>query len=535
MTRSAVYNRHWSTGGGAEKYGGVIAQILSHDGPLDLLSHEPVDVDWLSSRLHLDLDRVDVRVIDDDSYAVTRTSADYDMFVNVSYMSTARAATPLSVYVVHFPHRLGPDLGPVGRLAARGFVRMWGPSGPVGMEWGDGFHHRDAGSRQAIWTNGDGTLRFVTEPDAALPLRFVFGRQLPATLGPRAVRVEVDGKVEAEITLHPPGSRLDRLQSPSITLEVKSPHPGQPVEVRIMSDTFVPAEVLGTDDKRKLGVPLQAVHLGRGGLLRVAQRWLPVSMVAPASAAWAGSYGAVVSNSEFTRGWVQRWWDYDSEVLYPPVTLHEPGEKTQTILNVGRFFPAEAGHSKKQLELVTAFRRMCDNGLTGWTLHLAGGRAPAGSTYFDDVRRVAEGLPVELHPNATGDELQALYGAASIYWHASGLGEDEQRHPGRLEHFGITTVEAMSAGAVPVIIGLAGQRETVRHGVDGFHFHSLDGLCAETSLLIDDEARRRDMSVSARQRATAYSVDAFETNLRSVITKTLVRRADASATLETSA
>jgi hypothetical protein len=31
------------------------------------------------------------------------------------------------------------------------------------------------------------------------------------------------------------------------------------------------------------------------------------------------------------------------------------------------------------------------------------------------------------------------------------LGEDPERHPDRFEHFGITTVEAMSAGAVPVV------------------------------------------------------------------------------------
>ena len=54
--KTAVYNRYWSTGGGAEKYGGVIAQILSGDGPLDLLTHEPVDVEWLADRLRAFVD-----------------------------------------------------------------------------------------------------------------------------------------------------------------------------------------------------------------------------------------------------------------------------------------------------------------------------------------------------------------------------------------------------------------------------------------------------------------------------------------------
>ena len=73
--RTAVYNRYWETGGGAEKYGAVVAQILSGDGPLDLLSHDPVDVDWLADRLHVELSKVDVRTVDDEAGAITRAAA----------------------------------------------------------------------------------------------------------------------------------------------------------------------------------------------------------------------------------------------------------------------------------------------------------------------------------------------------------------------------------------------------------------------------------------------------------------------------
>jgi len=230
----------------------------------------------------------------------------------------------------------------------------------------------------------------------------------------------------------------------------------------------------------------------------------------------------MVSNSEFTRHWVDEWWHTDSDVLYPPVTMHQPAAtKENIILNVGRFFAAEHGHSKKQYELVQAFRMLCDRGVEGWTLHLVGGCADAGRGYFERVRQAAKGYPVELHPNASGDELEALYGKASIYWHASGFGENPAKHPGRLEHFGITTAEAMSAGAVPVVIGLAGQLETVRHGVDGYHFATLDGLCAQTEALIRDDALRATMSESARGRAQEFSVEAFEGRLRAVVDRVL--------------
>ena len=43
-------------------------------------------------------------------------------------------------------------------------------------------------------------------------------------------------------------------------------------------------------------------------------------------------------------------------------------------------------------------------------------------------------------------------------------GEDAERHPERFEHFGISVVEAMAAGAVPLVFGAAGPGEIVQDG-----------------------------------------------------------------------
>jgi glycosyltransferase involved in cell wall biosynthesis len=243
----------------------------------------------------------------------------------------------------------------------------------------------------------------------------------------------------------------------------------------------------------------------------------PVLRLRPTPLDWVDTYGAVVSNSEFTRGWVERYWERDSKVLNPPVTMFPRAEKRPMILSAGRFFAAHQGHSKKQVEMVRAFRKLCDGGVSGWVLHLVGGCAADGEGYLEQVRREAAGYPVELSVNASGVELARLYGEASIYWHASGFGEDAERKPDRLEHFGITTVEAMSAGAVPVVVGLAGQLETVRDGVDGYHFTDLGGLVARTAELIHDPKRRGELSRSAEERAQQYSIDAFDRHLKAVL------------------
>jgi len=278
--------------------------------------------------------------------------------------------------------------------------------------------------------------------------------------------------------------------------------------------------VLGGADHRTLGVPLLSLHVGVGVVSHLA-RWFPLLLTPPATSAWTRSYGAIAANSHFTRHWIDRYWQADSELLYPPVTMQDPGDKQPVILNVGRFFPADGGHSKKQLELVRAFRTLCDQGVRGWTLHLVGGCAADGEAYLSQVRELSRGYPVETQVNVSGDELRRLYGAASIYWHASGLGENPERRPDRLEHFGITTVEAMSAGAVPVVIGLAGQLETVRHGVDGFHFRTLAGLIGLTRMLVDDEAQRAQMSRSATQRARDFAMDAFDRRLHRLVERVM--------------
>ena len=513
--RTAVYNRYWDTGGGAEKYGAVMAQVLSSDGPLDLLTHDPVDVDWLADRLHVDLSRVDVRSVADEPGAVTEVARDYDLFVNVSYMSPDPAPDTRSLYVVHFPTALDGHVGSVQKMLGRAMPWLH-RAADVRMQWGQGFYHREPGSRGIAWTSGDARLRFVTSPEAPVTVMLAFGHQRPPEIGPTPVRIEVDGEVSSELVLNPPQTRLDGRRSVVVGVDVQSPEPGVPVEMRIVSDTFVPSDVLGNGDRRRLGVPLKWLDI-RSGRTASIRHWLPLPAAASTSAGWTDTYGALIANSEFTRGWVARYWGCDSEVVYPPVTMHAPATKEPIILSVGRFFPADMGHSKKQLELVRAFRALVDQGVRGWTLHLVGGCSDAGRSYLDEVRRAADGYPVQIHVDATGPELEVLYGAASIYWHASGLGEDPERHPGRLEHFGITTVEAMSAGVVPVVIGLAGQLETVRHGVDGLHFQTLGGLTDLTRQLIADERTRERMASSALARARAFDIDAFERQLRAIV------------------
>jgi glycosyltransferase involved in cell wall biosynthesis len=227
------------------------------------------------------------------------------------------------------------------------------------------------------------------------------------------------------------------------------------------------------------------------------------------------TYTRYLSNSRFTASWVERLWGRPSDVLYPPVrpSVH-PGDKQPLILVLGRFFDPSFGHSKKQHELLATFRDLHRSGrLPGWRMAIVGGCDAANRDYALAVKRAARGLPVEVHVNAPGAVVERLLGEASLYWHGAGLGEDAELHPERFEHFGISVVEAMAAGAVPIVFGAAGPAEIVQDGVNGRHWRTLDELAELSVELAADDMHRGELAAGAVSRADDFSASVFADRL----------------------
>jgi glycosyltransferase involved in cell wall biosynthesis len=171
-------------------------------------------------------------------------------------------------------------------------------------------------------------------------------------------------------------------------------------------------------------------------------------------------FQAIVCNSFFTKDHLDPRVGKRSLVIYPPVEpiQHTRSTKDNVILSVGRFHPF-----KKQDVLIDIFRKAVKvKQLSGFELKLAGGLQAADKAYFDSLQRAAKGLPVRFSPNCTFDSLTRLYNESFIYWHAAGFGE---KRPERMEHFGITTVEAMSAGCIPVVFNGGGQSEIMNRNL----------------------------------------------------------------------
>lgn len=223
-------------------------------------------------------------------------------------------------------------------------------------------------------------------------------------------------------------------------------------------------------------------------------------------------YDYVITNSNYTTHWLKQKWGLDCTLrLYPPVNMFNDvsdlGEKEKMILSVARF---ETGGSKKQLEMIDAFGDLCKKDKhikTGWKLVLAGG-TPKINPYYDKVRQRAKRISnIKIASNLNNYEIKQLYSKASIFWHACGLDEN---NPRLIEHFGMTTVEAMQNYSVPVVIDGGGQREIVEHGISGFRFTSKEELKSYTLKLINDDCLREKMAKNAYKRSKKFTKEEFK-------------------------
>ena len=238
------------------------------------------------------------------------------------------------------------------------------------------------------------------------------------------------------------------------------------------------------------------------------------------SPATLDSYDVITANSQFTSEWIRRLWRHDSSVVYSACEDMGPAvAKRRMIMHVGRFVEEWRNDYKHQRTLLEAFRRCPRLIQGGWELHFAGSLLSDrdGTGTIARLEREAAGLPVMIHRNASFELLRDLYRQSSIYWHATGYGSSPELHPGKQEHFGITTVEAMSAGAVPVVINSGGQRETVQHGVNGFLWNSLEELQDYTSRLADDPALLKQFSNRAVASSKQFSRAAFADRIENLV------------------
>ena len=457
--------------GGGEQNAGSYAAYFAKDHEVELIGTEYFDVERLAKILgKSEIAELPIRIIGSHATAATEASNDYDLFVSHSYLSDDYSLATQSIYVCMFPQDIA-KIAP-SRIKIR-----------INQQSVDQTSYMD---RVAI--DQSSTVQIESPEDE----RITF----------------VSSGCEGVIKVYAIDSKeqlIDSLQ----TTENPTIH-ALSISKGMTTFNFCPKG----GDNSELVLKLDSLRQASG----VRVPWgadLPVNAVDKMS--FVDSYNLVLSISKYTSDWVQTRWLTDSIIHYPAVELRQwdsSSPKQKVILSVGRFFSEDHGHSKRQLQLVEAFKSLHNRGVSDWRLVLVGGCDAQNREYALTVKRAAVGFPIDVILNADHETLQEQFQSASIYWHATGLGMDLDSHPEKAEHFGIAPVEAMSAGCIPILFNHGGTAELVEDGVSGFIFQNLNDLVDKTLFLIGAESGQINFLRTATvERSQRFSKQRFDEEL----------------------
>lgn len=219
---------------------------------------------------------------------------------------------------------------------------------------------------------------------------------------------------------------------------------------------------------------------------------------------------SIVVNSEFTKGFIDKEYGVNSEVIYPPVDIKnfKAGKKENLIIYIGRF--SQLTQSKNQHILVEAFKKMYDGGLKDWKLVLAGGGEVGSEKYLEKLKSQAKSYPISIIVSPSFNVIQELYSKAKIFWSAVGMDIDEKKDPLKVEHFGLTLVEAMSSGCIPIVTPKGGFKEIIINNENGIFWENTNDLIKQTTNLISNKKSIVDLSKNAKESSKKFSIEEFE-------------------------
>ncbi|MFL6483366.1 MAG: glycosyltransferase family 4 protein [Nitrososphaera sp.] len=210
----------------------------------------------------------------------------------------------------------------------------------------------------------------------------------------------------------------------------------------------------------------------------------------------------VLTNSDFSRKAIFKTFGVDSTVLPPPVDVDTfrkaciaSNVRDDSILVISRFHP-----TKKIENAIHLANLLHQNGL-GTCMNIVGNMPPDGNEYFNYLNHLVKhyGLQdfIKFDTNLKFNRLLKLMRRSKVYVHPL---------PG--EPFGISTVEAMSAGIIPVVPDIGGHTEFVPQK---YHFHTFgQGVEAVANALAAPASERIKLSNSTQKFSAASYIKNFQ-------------------------
>lgn len=229
------------------------------------------------------------------------------------------------------------------------------------------------------------------------------------------------------------------------------------------------------------------------------------------------SWKNIIVNSEYTKGWVQKYWKREAVVFYPPID--KPGIFNQTrnldLVCVGRFNNGK--RSKRQDVVIEVFKDLIVRGYKGTNLHLIGYNQ--NNDYVNQLKESALDFPVFFHENCSNEKRISILNQSALFISACGYDNNEKEEPMLVEHYGISVVEAMSHGCIPLVIGKGGHTETVDHKINGYHWFTKEELKEELTTLLENKQLREEMSEASYLKSEEYSFEKLEEKILNIFSE----------------
>lgn len=184
-------------------------------------------------------------------------------------------------------------------------------------------------------------------------------------------------------------------------------------------------------------------------------------------------FDAFMVNSQFTADNVRKALatykigDKPIHIVHPPVAIPTLEEQQAIlaqkqvykdiikIVNIGRF--VTRGHHKRQ-DVVMDIAEECHRLKLPVRFELYGGLGEDKDdvAYFANLAERGVRIKAKVQANVSRRVIENALNEATYYLHPCGMGHYPGLAPEKLEHFGITVVEAMSRGVVPIVYGWGG-------------------------------------------------------------------------------
>jgi glycosyltransferase involved in cell wall biosynthesis len=209
-------------------------------------------------------------------------------------------------------------------------------------------------------------------------------------------------------------------------------------------------------------------------------------------------------NSEYTRNTIFNTYGIDNAIiLYPPVdvdtirnlTLSANDEREDTVLVVSRIDPL------KKIENAINLAKLLKENKIGKGMKIVGNLDLYHYNYYCHIKKTIKDFNlidfVTLEINTSFDKLLSFMKKSKVYFHPS---------PG--EHFGISIVESMSAGLIPIVPDIGGPTEFV---APKYHYNTIKQAAQIISSVFDiPNSERNWISNSTNRFSTSNYIKGFQ-------------------------